>query len=104
MAKTFSLRAFIKAYGTPQFRQYPDHVACVLIDEDGEETFLNPGRTGCSVTTSSPSAMKADMLKKVADLRVLEGTSEAGNTVYTLVDKVDFEDNTVTSTKEEWGV
>ena len=97
MAKNMSLIGFCRNYGAPKVREYKSlgFTALLCVDADGEETFINPPKSGDALKSvdfsKSPSEIAKALAENAENLEVLFGNKESdGSPCYTLVDKGNF--------------
>lgn len=96
--KSYTFSAFCANFGEPEVRKYNTNggfISLVCVDEEGNETFVSPGRTGCSVVFDTVDHTTEQIEASYKNLDVLVGESvTTGETVYTLVDHHEFENET----------
>ncbi len=88
---------FCQAYGKPIVREYKTlgFTALLCKDEDGEETFISPPKSGNALTlvdfSKSPAEIAAALARNAENLVVLQSNKESdGSPYYTLVDKENY--------------
>lgn len=98
MAKRLSFVNFCSSFGAPEVRDYQTlgFKALVCVNDEGQETFINPPKSGDALTlvdfSKSQQAIAKALEKNYQDLTVLVGSKESdGTPCYTLVDTL--EDN-----------
>lgn len=97
MAHKVPLITFCQTYGAPKVREYKTlgFTALLCKDEDGEETFISPPKSGNALTlvdfSKSPAEIAAALARNAENLVVLQSNKESdGSPYYTLVDKENY--------------
>jgi len=97
MAHKVPLITFCQTYGAPKVREYKTLGLTALLckDEDGEETFISPPKSGNALTlvdfSKSPAEIAAALARNAENLVVLQSNKESdGSPYYTLVDKENY--------------
>lgn len=92
--------AFCKAFGSPAVREYKSlgFTALICKDADDEETFINPPKSGNTLTlvdfSKSPREIAQQLADNAENLVVLQGNKESdGSPCYTLIDKENYATN-----------
>ena len=97
--KSYSFSKFAEKFGTPNVADCKEFKTLCFIDENGNETWVNPGRTGLDLVDFDDSVknITKSIVENYEDLQILEGNKETqpgvydGDVVYTLVDATDGE-------------
>lgn len=97
MAHKVPLITFCQTYGAPKVREYKTlgFTALLCKDEDGEETFISPPKSGNALTlvdfSKSPAEIAAALARNAENLVVLQSNKESDGSPYnTLVDKENY--------------
>lgn len=100
MAHKVPLITFCQTYGAPKVREYKTlgFTALLCKDEDGEETFISPPKSGNALTlvdfSKSPAEIAAALARNAENLVVLQSYKESdGSPCYTLIDKENYATN-----------